>query len=79
MWDAPGTRERTLMLKNCGKKCFLGPKKSFPICTRHTCKISPLGVLAAYKRAKQWKHASVINKVKQILKTRASSRRASRT
>jgi len=51
---SPNTRQRTVMLKKCGRKCFLGPKKSFPICTKGTCKINPKGVYAAYVRARQW-------------------------
>jgi hypothetical protein len=50
----PSTRERTIMKKNCGKKCFLGPKKSFPICNKGTCKINKKGVWAAYIRAREW-------------------------
>ena len=42
------------MLKKCGRKCFLGPKKSFPICSRGTCRINKKGVWAAYIRARQW-------------------------
>ena len=38
--ENPGTHQRTLMLKRCGPKCFLGPNKSFPICKKNTCKIS---------------------------------------
>lgn len=48
------TKERAIMLKKCGRKCFLGPKKSFPICRKGTCKINPKGVLSAYIRARQW-------------------------
>ena len=51
---APGTHQRTVMLKKCGRKCFLGPKKSFPICTKGTCKVNRKGVYAAYIRARQW-------------------------
>ena len=51
---SPGTHARTLMLKKCGKKCFLGPKKSFPICNKGTCKINPKGVYSAYIRAREW-------------------------
>jgi hypothetical protein len=51
----PTRRERTNMMKRCGKKCFLGPKKSFPICTRNTCKINRKGVYAAYMRANEYK------------------------
>jgi hypothetical protein len=51
----PSRHERTLMLKRCGKKCFLGSKKSFPICKKHTCTISKQGLLAAYKRSRQFR------------------------
>ena len=40
----PTTHQRTIMLKKCGKKCFLGTKKSFPICTKNTCKINKKGL-----------------------------------
>jgi hypothetical protein len=56
------------MLKHCGKKCFLGPKKSFPICKKNTCKISRQGVYSAYIRAQQYKHKSISKKAKQLLK-----------
>ena len=49
-----GGRERTIMLKKCGKKCFLGPNKSFPICASGTCKINKKGLMSAYIRARQW-------------------------
>ena len=42
----PSTRERTIMKKKCGKKCFLGPNKSFPICNK--------GIWSAYIRAREW-------------------------
>ena len=51
---APNSSERTTMLKKCGKKCFLGPDKSFPICAKGTCKVNDKGLHAAYVRAKQW-------------------------
>ena len=35
----PGYHQRSVMLKKCGKKCFLGTKKSFPICKKNTCKV----------------------------------------
>ena len=38
----------------CGKKCFFGPGKSFPVCAKGTCKINNKGVWAALIRAKQW-------------------------
>jgi hypothetical protein len=51
----PGYHERTVMLKKCGKKCFLGTKKSFPICSKNTCTVNKNGVLAAYKRSRQFR------------------------
>jgi hypothetical protein len=50
----PGYHQRTIMMKNCGKKCFLGPRKSFPICTKNTCKRNRKGVYAAYIRAEEY-------------------------
>ena len=45
--------QRSTMYKKCGKKCFLGPNKSFPICKKHTCKRNNKGIWSAYLRAKQ--------------------------
>jgi hypothetical protein len=53
--EKPGYHQRTTMMKRCGKKCFLGPNKSFPICKKNTCKISSKGVYAAYIRARQYR------------------------
>jgi len=53
--EQPGVHQRTLMLKRCGKKCFLGPNKSFPICKKNTCKVSSKGVYSAYIRAREYK------------------------
>lgn len=50
----PSYRQRTVMFKKCGKKCFLGPKKTFPICTKNTCKINYKGLHAAYSRAREY-------------------------
>lgn len=52
--NKPSFKQRTIMLKKCGKKCFLGPKKTFPICSKHTCKISQQGLHAAYVRAREY-------------------------
>jgi hypothetical protein len=71
----PGARQRTIMKHKCGKKCFLGPNKSFPICTKNTCKINRKGVYAAYIRARE--HNTISNKNKNI-KTRKYSRIASK-
>lgn len=50
----PSTRQRTEMMRKCSKKCFLGPKKSFPVCKKNTCDISSKGLWGAYVRSKQW-------------------------
>ena len=50
----PGYHQKTVMLRKCGKKCFIGPNTSFPICRKNTCKVSPQGVYAAYIRARQY-------------------------
>ena len=50
----PRGHQRTIMLRDCGKKCFLGPRKSFPICKKYTCDVSKKGLWAAYIRARQW-------------------------
>ena len=53
--------DRRAVLAKCGRRCFLGPGKSFPICARlgaagtaGTCKIDRHGVQAAYSRASEW-------------------------
>ena len=51
---SPSSKQRTAMLKKCGKKCFLGTKKSFPICRKNTCKINRKGIHAAYVRAREY-------------------------
>ena len=68
----PSYRQRSIMLKKCGKKCFLGTKKSFPICKKNTCKVSPQGVYSAYIRARQYsskgqKYRTVSKKANQML------------
>ncbi len=54
-WGAlkPGGHERTVMMKKCGKHCFLGHEKTFPICAAGSCRHSPLGISAACIRARQ--------------------------
>jgi hypothetical protein len=66
--EAPHGKERTVMCKKCGKKCFLGPNMSFPICARQTCRVNSRGVHAAYQRARQWKHTTVAAKAKALLR-----------
>ena len=63
----PGYHEKTEMFKKCGKKCFLGPKKSYPICRRKTCKISPKGVYAAFIRANQFHKRKISGKARRLL------------
>ena len=70
--EKPGYLERRVMLKKCGKKCFLGTKKSFPICRKNTCKVSPKGVYSAYIRARQYsskgqKYRNISTKAEQML------------
>jgi hypothetical protein len=71
--EKPSTHERTLMLRLCGKKCFLGTKKSFPICKKNTCTISKRGIHAAYIRSRQFrtrgqKYRTISKKARRLLK-----------
>lgn len=65
--QVPNSHQRTLMLKRCGKKCFLGQDKSFPICKKNTCKISSKGVYAAFIRARQYHHKNISKKANKLL------------
>jgi hypothetical protein len=65
---SPGTSERRRMMSRCGKKCFLGPRLSYPICTRGTCKINRKGVQSAYNRARQFNRSAIASKAKKLLK-----------
>lgn len=67
--QSPGTHERTIMLGRCGKKCFLGPKKSFPICARGTCKRNKKGVYAAFLRAREYITIKCSEKYQRIART----------
>lgn len=62
----PSYHQRTNMLKTCGKKCFLGPRKSFPICTKNTCKRNRKGILSAYIRAQEYKTIRKSQKYRRI-------------
>ena len=71
--DKPSVHERTKMLKNCGKKCFLGSNKTFPICKKGTCRVSKKGLYAAYIRSRQYrsngsKYAKISQKARRMLK-----------
>ena len=65
--EKPSYHQRSVMLKKCGKKCFLGPNKSFPICKKNTCKISSKGVYAAFIRSRQYKHSNISRKSNKML------------
>jgi hypothetical protein len=65
--EKPSTHQRTVMLKRCGKKCFLGSDKKFPICKKNTCKISSKGVYSAYIRAQQYHHKNISKKANNLL------------
>ena len=65
--EKPTHHQRTVMMKRCGKKCFLGPQKTFPICKKNTCKISSRGVYSAYIRARQYKRKNVSRKANSLL------------
>ncbi len=66
--EKPGYHQKTVMLNKCGKKCFLGPNKKFPVCKKNTCKISKKGVYAAYVRARQYHYTKISRKAKKMLK-----------
>ena len=63
----PGYHQRTLMLKHCGRKCFLGPGKSYPICSKNTCKVNRKCVYSAFIRAKQFHHKNISKKANKML------------
>ena len=72
--------DRSALLSKCGRRCFLGPGKTFPICARlgasgdgGACKISRRGVVAAYSRARQW--ASITARKKRASTKAASAHR----
>lgn len=65
--EKPGFHEKTIMKRRCGKKCFLGPDKTFPICKKNTCKISRKGLYAAYIRAREYQHKRIASKALRLL------------
>jgi len=72
--EQPGTHQRTVMMQKCGKKCFLGPNKSFPICSKNTCTRNKKGIHAAYIRAREYttirgtrKYKNIANKAYKML------------
>lgn len=66
--ERPSYRQRTTMMAKCGKRCFLGPNKSYPICKKNTCKVSKKGVYAAYVRSRQFHKRKVSRKAKGMLR-----------
>ena len=71
----PSTHQRTLMMQKCGKKCFLGPNKTFPICTKNTCSVNKKGLYAAYIRAREYstirgtkKYSKIAKRAKNMIK-----------
>ena len=65
--EKPTTHQKTIMMQKCGKKCFLGPNNSFPICKKNTCKRSRKGVYAAYVRSQQYHKKKISKKAKRML------------
>jgi hypothetical protein len=65
--EKPGYHQRTVMLKRCGRKCFLGPGKSYPICTKNTCKINSKGVYSAFIRSRQFHRKNISRKANKML------------
>lgn len=70
----PSSHQRTVMLKNCGRKCFLAPNKKFPICTKNTCKINNKGIYSAYIRARQYHYNKISKKANNLLIKRGAKR-----
>ena len=71
--EAPQGKQRTQMLKDCGRKCFLGKGTSFPICTKGSCRINKKGLWAAYIRGRQYRarHPGVAAKASKLLDRRS--------
>lgn len=63
----PGYHQRTNMLRTCGRKCFLGPGKSYPICTKNTCKVNRKGLYAALIRSRQYHKRGISKKARRLL------------
>jgi len=80
--EKPSFHERTMMLKKCGRKCFLGPGKTFPICKKNTCKRSRKGVYAAFVRAREYstikkrdkKYKNISKRAKKMLRLKSLSK-----
>jgi hypothetical protein len=66
-YEKPGYHQKTVMLKNCGRKCFLGPGKSYPICTKNTCKINSKGLYSAFIRSRQFHRKNISRRANKML------------
>ena len=75
--------DRRAVLNKCGRRCFLGPSMTFPICARlgsgsgtrtMTCKIDRSGVQAAYSRAREWAAITARKKGSSIKAARSHRR-----
>lgn len=71
-WSSPTLTERRSMRSRCRKNfkrdCFLLPKVyKYPVCWSN-CSYSKKGLLAAYRRARQYKHANVARKAQALRK-----------
>ena len=65
---SPGRgRERSVMKKKCGSKCFLSPARNgYPICARNTCKPDCRGIISAKVRAGQYKETTVMELARRM-------------
>ena len=68
-------KERQILMKKCGKDCFLSPKNlGFPICPKCSkgqcnCKVDCRGLFAAMIRGKQWKYHNISKSAYKIGKS----------
>jgi hypothetical protein len=71
-WDdiQPRTKsERQRLKEKCGSNCFLRPSDlGYPVCAKGDCRYNCDGLLAAYKRANQYKATSIARNAKSLAK-----------
>ena len=79
--QAPSMHERTVMKKDCGSKCFLGPvgESCFPICTKGTCTTNEKGVYAAYVRAREYGSKKMHKRSRHKRSSRHKSNKTNKT
>ena len=76
-WSKLCTKKRREMLKKCGTPCFLAPKRlGYPICRPRKCEPDKCGILAAFKRSRQYKNTRVSSRARSLLNARSSTRRS---